>query len=66
MLSRQQIWNEFLHYVRDGGGWRGIEFALPSLDDTGRASAVDLSDLAGRLGALNFGSGEDLPFREDE
>src|ERR1700733_4838298 len=32
VLSLDQVWNEFLHYVREMGGWRGVDFELPELD----------------------------------
>lgn len=33
VLSSDQVWNEFLHYIRSRGGWRGVDFNLPELDD---------------------------------
>ncbi|KAF8324034.1 P-loop containing nucleoside triphosphate hydrolase protein [Clavulina sp. PMI_390] len=33
VLSLDQTWNEFLHFVRREGGWRGIDYELPELDE---------------------------------
>jgi hypothetical protein len=33
VLSSDQVWNEFLHYIKSRGGWRGVDFELPALDD---------------------------------
>ena len=59
-----QIWKEFLHYVHDGGGWRGIEFNLPSLVEPAAPPAgapdADLDDLAAQFAHnLDFASDDD-------
>ena len=72
VLSREQVWNELLHYIEDGGGWRGAEFALPVLDQSETSwEDIDgqeswISDFQDSLVLSQDGDGGDVPFREDE
>lgn len=71
MLALDQVWNEFLHYILRGGGWRGVEYDLPSLDDDGDDGDAGVGALAERLdNTLRMSGGPahdpELPIREDE
>lgn len=73
VLSREQTWNEFLHYILDGGGWRGASFKLPSLDlssliSSGASDGPDSSGAPFHDSAVldQAGDGHDILLREYE
>jgi hypothetical protein len=60
-LSTDQIWNEFLHYIKGMGGWRGVNFDLPELDgEDGDAPAP--TNLHENIPSYDY----ELPIRENE
>lgn len=69
LLSLDPVWNEFLHYVRGGGGWRGVEYELPELDEDADDNAGgDAGALASNLGGLQMSQGQhdfELPMPEN-
>jgi helicase MOV-10 len=62
VLSLDQVWNEFLHYVRKMGGWRGVDFELPELDDDDDTAGPTSTNLYGNMPSYDY----ELPIRESD
>jgi helicase MOV-10 len=61
VLSSDQVWNEFLHYIKSRGGWRGVDFELPALDDDDD-DEVTAANLHENRATYDY----ELPIRENE
>ncbi|KDQ06712.1 hypothetical protein BOTBODRAFT_39425 [Botryobasidium botryosum FD-172 SS1] len=44
VLSLDTVWREFMDYIRTGGGWRGLELAVPPVDNGGDDDDNDIGD----------------------
>lgn len=72
VLSREHTWDSFLHYVRDGGGWRGADYALPSFEPSATPTGwtSEVMSLANQfqndLVLDEDGDMDDLPLRGDD
>ena len=62
VLSLDQVWNEFLHYVRKMRGWRGVDFELPELDGDDDTAGPTSANLHENMPSYDY----ELPIRESD
>lgn len=49
VLTLDPVWNEFLHFIKGMGGWRGVEYELPSLDEDDGNEGDSIGEVANAL-----------------
>lgn len=64
-MALDHVWNVFIHYIRNKGGWRGVDYELPALDGSDGVDELTAA-VQSRLGFSSGVADDELPGRETE